>query len=57
VRGKTEVGPVVILAPTGRDAESACRLLKAADIECHVCGDFLAFSGSIGDSIGAALVE
>jgi PAS domain S-box-containing protein len=57
VRGKTEVGPVVILAPTGRDAESACRLLKAADIECHVCADFLAFSGSIGDSIGAALVE
>jgi PAS domain S-box-containing protein len=57
VRGKTEVGPAIILAPTGRDAESACRLLRGADIDCRVCHDFSSFFASIGDGIGAALVE
>ncbi|HEX8666154.1 MAG TPA: HWE histidine kinase domain-containing protein [Beijerinckiaceae bacterium] len=56
MRGKTEVGPVVVLAPTGRDAESACRLLKEADIDCRVCADYAAFAASIGDGIGAALI-
>lgn len=57
MRGKTEVGPVVILAPTGRDADSACRLLAEAAIDCRVCHDFPSFFASIGDGIGAALLE
>ncbi|HEX8165671.1 MAG TPA: HWE histidine kinase domain-containing protein [Beijerinckiaceae bacterium] len=56
MRGKTEVGPVVVLAPTGRDAESASRLLKEADIDCRVCATYQSFCESIGDGIGAALV-
>ncbi|MFL5112976.1 MAG: HWE histidine kinase domain-containing protein, partial [Microvirga sp.] len=57
MRGKTDAGPVIILAPTGRDAESACRLLKGAQIDCRICPDYEAFAASIGDGIGAALVE
>lgn len=57
MRGKTEVGPVIVLAPTGRDADSACRLLQGAGIDCRICRDYPSFFASIGDGIGAALVE
>ena len=53
-------GALLILAPTGRDAEGARQLLEREGIECRVCRDLGALCDEIADKgeadIGAVLI-
>lgn len=53
----TEVaGPLLILAPTGRDGAGAAALLGRQEIGCRVCPDLDALCAAIGEDTGAVLV-
>ncbi|MEY2505241.1 MAG: hypothetical protein QOG27_1521, partial [Verrucomicrobiota bacterium] len=48
--------PVLILAPTGRDAMLAAEALAQREIASHVCANFLDLCGQIGESAAAVLL-
>jgi hypothetical protein len=52
----SQVGPVLILAPTGRDAETVQILLGREDIDCRVCPTLEALGSAIGSDTGAVLI-
>jgi signal transduction histidine kinase len=54
--GAPEAGPVLILAPTGRDAEAVQILLGREDIGCRVCPTLRALGSAIGSDTGAVLI-
>jgi PAS domain S-box-containing protein len=47
---------MLILAPTGRDAEGAAQLLGRDGITCRICADFDALSDAMDEQTGAVLV-
>ena len=49
--GAPEAGPVLILAPTGRDADTVQILLGREDIACRVCPTLQALGSAIGSDI------
>ncbi|MFZ1220024.1 MAG: ATP-binding protein [Chthoniobacterales bacterium] len=48
--------PVLILAPTGRDAMLAAEALAQSEIASHVCASFLDLCGQIGEGAAAVLL-
>ena len=52
----SQAGPVLILAPTGRDAETVQILLGREDIGCQVCPTLQALGSAIGSDTGAVLI-
>jgi signal transduction histidine kinase/ActR/RegA family two-component response regulator len=54
--GVPEGGPVLILAPTGRDAETVQILLGREDIDCRVCPTLQALGSAIDSDTGAVLI-
>jgi DNA-binding NtrC family response regulator len=54
--GAPEAGPVLILAPTGRDAETVQILLGREGIDCRVCPALQALGSAIGSDTGAVLL-
>ena len=53
--GTESASPVLILAPTGRDAMAAAQLLGRAGIAARICADGCALAGAL-DGAGAVLV-
>jgi signal transduction histidine kinase len=51
-----EEGIVMVLAPTGRDAEGTCLLLTKAGIPCQICPTFQTLSERMNDATGVLLV-
>lgn len=49
-------GVVLVLTPTGRDAEGAALLLGKADICYHICLSFQALLELLGENIGIVLI-
>jgi hypothetical protein len=49
-------GPVLVLAPTGRDAEVAVELLGRQSIACRAVPNLTALRAAIDDEAGAVLV-
>ena len=47
---------LLILAPIGRDAPAAARLLEASDIQCLICSDLKDLSSKLAEGAGAALI-
>jgi hypothetical protein len=54
--GAPEAGPALILAPTGRDAETVQILLGREDIGCQVCPTLQALGSAIGSDTGVVLI-
>jgi len=54
--GAAMAGPLLILTPTGRDAEGATLLLGREGIVCRTCSTVDALCASIGEDTGAVLV-
>jgi hypothetical protein len=54
--GAREAGPVLILAPTGRDAETVESLLGRDGIDCRACPTLQALGSAIGSDTGAVLL-
>jgi signal transduction histidine kinase len=54
--GASEAGPVLILAPTGRDAEATQILLDRDGIDCQVCPTLQALHSAIRSDTGAVLI-
>ncbi|MGI4799753.1 MAG: PAS domain-containing protein [Janthinobacterium lividum] len=54
--GAAAAGPVLILAPTGRDAQGAAALLNREGIISRICPDFDALCAVIGEDTGMVLV-
>jgi len=52
----SQAGPVLILAPTARDAETVQILLGREDIDCRVCPTLQALGSAIGSDTGAVLI-
>jgi signal transduction histidine kinase len=55
-RTREPPGPVEILAPTGRDAEGAQRLLSREGLTCRIHPTLRSLSDALGDASGMALV-
>jgi PAS domain S-box-containing protein len=51
-----ESGPLLILAPSGRDAETAAELLGRGGIACRTVPDFASLHAAIDDATGAVMV-
>lgn|GEM_PF-4231496 len=49
-------GVVLVLAPTGRDAEGASLLLRKADIYCHICPSFQSLLELLDENTGIVLI-
>jgi signal transduction histidine kinase/ActR/RegA family two-component response regulator len=47
---------VLVVAPTGRDAEMICRQLGAAGLRCFACEDIAELCGKIDDGVGAIVI-
>src|ERR1700737_1150014 len=54
--GASQAGPVLILAPTGRDAETTQILLDRDGIDCQVCPTLQALHSAIRSDTGAVLI-
>ena len=54
--GAAPAGPVLILAPTGRDAVGAAGLLERDGVACRVCFDIEALCAAIDEDTGAVLI-
>ncbi|MGI4802426.1 MAG: PAS domain-containing protein [Janthinobacterium lividum] len=54
--GAAQAGPVLILAPTGRDAEGAAALLRREDIDSRICPNLDALCATIGEETGMVLI-
>ena len=54
--GALPAGPVLILTPTGRDAEGAAKLLAAEGIGSHVCPTLADLQDELDEAAGAILV-
>jgi signal transduction histidine kinase len=54
--GILDAGPVLILTPTGRDAEVTQTLLGGAGIECQVCPTLQAVDSAINSNTAAVLI-
>ncbi len=54
--GAPPPGPVLVLTPTGRDAEGAVRLLAAEAIEAHAHPTLPALAAAVNDDAGLVLV-
>jgi len=54
--GRTEIGPLLVLAPTGQDGNQTVELLRREAIPFRLLPDGRALGAAIDDSIGAVLV-
>jgi len=54
--GASEIGPILVLTPTGRDADRAGELLNRESIPFRVIRDGRALGAAIDETIGAVLV-
>lgn len=55
-KSSVSVGVVLVLAPTGRDAEGACLLLRKVDIDCHICLTFQTLLELLDENTGIVLI-
>jgi len=51
-----DVGPLLILAPSGRDAKTAAELLGRRNVDCRVMADFATLRAAVDSGTGAVLV-
>jgi PAS domain S-box-containing protein len=49
-------GSILVLAPTGRDAELACRFLRAAGMDAHPCTDMADLVSRVGQGCAALVL-
>src|ERR1700736_4899778 len=54
--GGTEIGPLLVLTPTGRDADRAAELLQREAIPFRLLRDGRALGTAIDETVGAVLV-
>jgi signal transduction histidine kinase/CheY-like chemotaxis protein len=55
-QGGNDIGPLLVLTPTGRDADQAADLFERAEIPFRVLRDGQALGAAIDETVGAVLV-